>query len=145
MAGLVLDRLGGGITVLSAVYAAMVLPLAVLILRNAFAAVRHSVVVRPLAEGRSALFQVVVESGPAIVAVAVLAFVLAWNDLVLGLFLNWPAANQVPLILLQQAREFITSDGVLAGQGVIAPAVPVALVLATGGWLVRGLTQGGQQ
>jgi alpha-glucoside transport system permease protein len=140
--GQALDRLVGGVVALSVVYAAMVLPLAVLILRNAFASVRHPVVVRPLAEGRSAMFQVVGESGPAMVAVAVLAFVLAWNDLVIGLFLNWPAADQVPLILLQQAREFITSAGAMAAQGVVATAVPVALVLVTGRWLVRGLTQG---
>jgi alpha-glucoside transport system permease protein len=138
------DALGGWIgnlTVLGAVYAAMVLPLAVLILRNAFASVPHPVIAR-VAPGRSALPRMMVESGPAIVAVAVLAFVLAWNDLVIGLLLNWPTADQVPLILLQQARQFITSAGQLAAQGAVATAVPAALVLLTGPWLVRGLTLG---
>ncbi len=131
----------GNLAVLGAVYAAMVLPLAVLILRNAFASVPHHVIGR-VAPGRSALPRMMVESGPAIVAVSVLAFVLAWNDLVIGLLLNWPAADQVPLILLQQSRQFITSAGQLAAQGVVATAVPAALVLLTGPWLVRGLTLG---
>jgi alpha-glucoside transport system permease protein len=138
------EALGGGIgnlAVLGAVYAAMVLPLAVLILRNAFASVPHPVIAR-VAPGRSALPRMMVESGPAIVAVSVLAFVLAWNDLVIGLLLNWPTADQVPLILLQQARQFITSAGQLAAQGTVATAVPAALVLLTGPWLVRGLTLG---
>jgi alpha-glucoside transport system permease protein len=100
------------------------------------------VVLRPLAEGRSAMFQMTVESGPAVVAVAVLAFVLAWNDLVVGLLLNWPAADQAPLVMLQQARQFSTSAGGLAAQAVVVTAVPVLLLFATGKRLIRGLTQG---
>ncbi|MFC4588462.1 ABC transporter permease subunit [Sphaerisporangium corydalis] len=132
----------GGTVILSFVHAALVLPLGVLLLRNAFMSVPRPVVLRPLAQGRSALFQMTVESGPAVVTVAVLAFVTTWNDLVMGLLLNWPAADQAPLVLLQQAREFTTSAGVLAAQAVVLTAVPVLLLLATGRWLVQGLTRG---
>ncbi|WP_371785457.1 carbohydrate ABC transporter permease [Streptosporangium subroseum] len=132
----------GGTVVLSFVHAALVLPLGVLLLRNAFMSVPRPVVLRPLAEGRSAMFQMTVESGPAVVAVAVLAFVLAWNDLVVGLLLNWPAADQAPLVMLQQARQFATSAGGLAAQAVVVTAVPVLLLFAAGKWLIRGLTQG---
>ncbi|SNT57591.1 alpha-glucoside transport system permease protein [Streptosporangium subroseum] len=139
--GKVLGPGPGGIMILSFVHAALVLPLAVLLLRNAFTSVPRPVVLRPLAEGRSAMFQVTAESGPAVVAVAVLAFVLTWNDLVLGLLLNWPA-DQAPLVVLQQARHFTTSAGGLAAQTIVLTAVPVLLLFATGRWLVRGLTQG---
>ncbi|MEV5409346.1 sugar ABC transporter permease [Thermopolyspora sp. NPDC052614] len=140
--GAVLGQWVGGVVALSVVYAALMLPLAVLVLRNAFATVRAPVVARPLAEGRSAVYEVVLESGPAVVAVAVLAFVLAWNDLVVGLFLSWPAANQVPLVLLQQARQFSTGAGTLAAEAVVASAVPMLLAVLTARVLVRGLTQG---
>ncbi len=132
----------GSTVILSLVHAALVLPLGVLLLRNAFMSVPRPVVLRPLAQGRSAMFQMTAESGPAVVTVAVLAFVLAWNDLVMGLLLSWPAADQAPLVLLQQARQFATSAGALAAQGVVLTAVPVLLLAATGRWLVKGLTQG---
>lgn len=132
----------GSTVALSFVHAALVLPLGVLLLRNAFTSVPRPVVLRPLAQGRSALLQVMAECGPAVVTVAVIAFVLAWNDLVVGLLLNWPAANQAPLVMLQQSRQFATSAGALAAQGVVLTAVPALLLLATGGWLIRGLTQG---
>jgi alpha-glucoside transport system permease protein len=132
----------GGIVILSFVHAALVLPLGVLLLRNAFVSVPRPVMLRPLAEGRSAMFQMTAESGPAVAAVAVLAFVLTWNDLVLGLLLSWPAADQAPLVLLQEARHFTTSAGGLATRAIVMTAVPVLLLLATGKWLVRGLTLG---
>ncbi|WP_405151276.1 ABC transporter permease subunit [Sphaerisporangium sp. NBC_01403] len=132
----------GSTVILSLVHAALVLPLGVLLLRTAFMSVPRPVVLRPLAQGRSAMFQMTAESGPAVVTVAVLAFVLAWNDLVMGLLLSWPAADQAPLVLLQQARQFATSAGALAAQGVVLTAVPVLLLAATGRWLVKGLTQG---
>ncbi|MDH2428478.1 ABC transporter permease subunit [Sphaerisporangium sp. TRM90804] len=140
--GEALGTLLGGTVILSFVHTALVLPLGVLLLRNAFRSVPRPVVLRPLAEGRSAMIRMTLESGPAVLAVAVLAFVLAWNDLVVGLLLNWPAADQAPLVVLQQARHFSTSAGALAVQAVVLTAVPVLLTLATGRWLRRGLTQG---
>ncbi|WP_214105127.1 ABC transporter permease subunit [Acrocarpospora catenulata] len=140
--GEVLGTLLGSAVILSFVHTALVLPLGVLLLRNAFTSVPRPVVLRPLAEGRSAMMRMTIESGPSVVAVAVLAFVLTWNDLVVGLLLNWPAADQAPLIVLQQARQFATSAGGLTAQAVVLTAVPVLLLSATGRWLIRGLTQG---
>ncbi|MEV7012582.1 ABC transporter permease subunit [Streptosporangium sp. NPDC051022] len=136
------DGLPGGVVTLSWIHAALALPLGVLLLRNAFASVPRPVVLRPLAEGRSAIRRVTTESGPAVVTVAVLTFVLTWNDLVIGLMTNWSAANQAPLIMFQQSRFFTTSAGALAAQAVAVTAVPALLLFATGRWLVRGLTQG---
>ncbi|MEO3809691.1 ABC transporter permease subunit [Sphaerisporangium sp. B11E5] len=140
--GRVTDRLVGGPVTLSLVHTALVLPLAVLLLRNAFLSVPRPVVDRPLAQGHSAFRWVVEARLPAVVTVAVLAAVFTWNDLIVSLLLNWPAADQVPLVIWQQAREFATSAGPLAAESVMAGAVPVVLVLATGRWLTQGLTQG---
>lgn len=137
-------RLLGASTTLTVVHAGFGVPLAVLLLRNAFASVPGEVVRRRRLERvrGSVLLAVVVERWPTLVTVAVLEFVLVWNDLVVGLFLGGPVAGQVTLVLLEQARQFTTSSGVLAAGAVVITAVPLALVLATGRWLVRGLFGG---
>jgi alpha-glucoside transport system permease protein len=144
--GQVFDQLHlfGAPTALTVVHTALGVPLAVLLLRAAFASVPHKVVrarqIDP--EPGSALFAVVSRSLPAVVTVAVLEFVLVWNDLVVGLLLGGPESGQVTLVLLEQARQFTTSTGVLAAGAVVATALPLGLVLSTGRWLVRGLTEG---
>jgi alpha-glucoside transport system permease protein len=126
------------------VHVALGVPLAVLLLRAAFASIPPKVVrarqIDP--EPGSALFAVVARSLPAVVTVAVLEFVLVWNDLVVGLLLGGPESGQVTLVLMEQARQFATSTGVLAAGAVVATVLPLGLVLATGKWLVRGLTEG---
>jgi alpha-glucoside transport system permease protein len=134
----------GAPTALTLVHTAFGVPLAVLLLRAAFASARPELVrVRLLdpAPG-SVLFAVVRESWPAVVTVAVLEFVLVWNDFVVGLLLGGPEAGQVTFVLYDQARQFTTSSGVLAAGAVVATLVPLALVLLTGKWLVRGFIQG---
>ncbi|MFF0309942.1 ABC transporter permease subunit [Streptosporangium sp. NPDC004379] len=132
----------GSTFVLSLVHAALLLPLGVLLLRNAFMSVPRPATLDRFADGRSAMTRVVRDGAPAVAAVAVLSFVLVWNDMVVSLLLNWPAADQAPLTMLQASRYFTTSAGELAAQGVLMTAVPAALLLATGRWLARGLTQG---
>lgn len=134
--------LAGGPVTLSLIHAALVLPLAVLLLRGAFASVPRSVVDRPLAQGESAFRRVVEARLPAVLTVAVLAAVSTWNDLVVSLLLSWPSADQVPLVVWQQSRYFATSAGPLAAESVLAGVVPVALVLANGRLLAEGLTTG---
>ncbi|MCW2887141.1 MAG: hypothetical protein JWL58_4003 [Streptosporangiaceae bacterium] len=144
--GQVFDRLHlfGAPTALTVVHVALGVPLAVLLLRAAFASIPPKVVrarqIDP--EPGSALFAVVARSLPAVVTVAVLEFVLVWNDLVVGLLLGGPESGQVTLVLMEQARQFATSTGVLAAGAVVATVLPLGLVLATGKWLVRGLTEG---
>jgi alpha-glucoside transport system permease protein len=144
--GQVFDQLHlfGAPTALTVVHVALGVPLAVLLLRAAFASVPPKVVrarqIDP--EPGSALFTVVARSLPAVVTVAVLEFVLVWNDLVVGLLLGGPESGQVTLVLMEQSRQFATSTGVLAAGAVVATALPLGLVLATGKWLVRGLTEG---
>ncbi len=137
-------RLLGASGALSVVHAAIGVPLAILLLRNAFGSVPREVVrTRRLEpEPASALVAVVSRRWRTVLTVAVLEFVLVWNDLFVGLLLGGPDAGQVALVLLGEARQFATSTGVLAAGAVVSLAVPLAVVLATGRWLVRGLTEG---
>ncbi|MEU6718834.1 ABC transporter permease subunit [Nonomuraea sp. NPDC046802] len=123
---------------LTIVHAALVIPLAVLVLHNAFLRVPAPM----LARDRWELVHVVREARPAVVLAAVLAFVLVWNDMIVGLLLNWPAGDHLPLILLEESRHFMSAAATLAAQSVIATAVPVIMVLATRRRLYQGLTQG---
>ncbi|MBF8186810.1 ABC transporter permease subunit [Nonomuraea sp. K274] len=123
---------------LAIVHAALVIPLAVLVLHAAFTRVATPMLTRH----RWELFHVVREARPAVVLAGVLAFVLVWNDTVVVLLLNWPSGDHLPLMLLEHSRHFTSSAGTLAAQAAIATAVPVLLVVATSRWLYRGLTQG---
>jgi alpha-glucoside transport system permease protein len=134
----------GASMALTVVHTAFGVPLAVLLLRAAFSSARPELVrMRRLDPNPgSALFAVVRDSRPAVVTVAVLEFVLVWNDFVVGLLLGGPEAGQVTFVLYDQTREFTTSSGVLAAGAVIATVIPLGLVLGTGKLLVRGFIQG---
>jgi ABC-type glycerol-3-phosphate transport system permease component len=137
-------RLLGAPTALTLVQAAFGVPLAVLLLRNAFAQVPRDVVLARRLEPTptSPLLTVVAQCWPAVLTVAVLEFVLVWNDFIVGLLLGGPETGQIMLVLYEQSREFTTSTGVLAAGAVVSVAIPLTLVLVTGRWLVRGLTAG---
>jgi ABC-type glycerol-3-phosphate transport system permease component len=134
----------GAPTALTLVHAAFGVPLAVLLLRNAFAQVPREVVrARRLEpEPSSVLLAVATRSWPAVLTVAVFEFVLVWNDFIVGLLLGGQEAGQLMLVLYEQSRQFTTSTGVLAAGAVVSVAIPLTLVLVTGKWLVRGLTEG---
>jgi alpha-glucoside transport system permease protein len=144
--GRVFDRLHllGAPTALTLVHTAFGLPLGILLLRAAFAAARPELMrIRQLDPDPGwALFAVVRDSLPAVITVAVLEFVLVWNDFMVGLLLGGPEAGQVTFVLYDQAREFTTSSGVLAAGAVVATVIPLGLVLVTGKWLVRGFIRG---
>lgn len=147
--GRVFDRMHllGAPTALTVVHTAFGVPLAVLLLRGAFASVRREVVHarRYDAEPGSPLFAVVGECLPALVTVVVLEFVLVWNDYVVGILLGGPESGQVTFVLFDQARQFVTSESVMAAGAVVATAIPLGLVIATGNLLVRGFTSGVRQ
>ncbi|APU13705.1 MULTISPECIES: ABC transporter permease subunit [Actinoalloteichus] len=76
----------------------------------------------------------------AVVAVAVLEFVLVWNDLVMGLLLGGTPASPLTLLLWGELRWFHTSAGPIAAAAVFSLIVP--LIVLGLGWrtAVRGLT-----
>lgn len=129
---------------LTGVYVAFGLPIAVLLLRASFASVpREAVRAARFEPGRgAALLTVAARCVPALVAVAVLEFVYVWDDLLIGLLFGGTEAGQATLVLFGQTREFATNIGPLAAGAVLITVVPLVLVLATGRWLVRGLTEG---
>lgn len=134
----------GAPTALTLVHTAFGVPFAVLLLRSAFAVARPELLrVRRLDPApRSELVAVMRESRHAVLTVAVLEFVLVWNDFLVGLLLGGPEAGQVTFVLYDQVRQFATSAGVLAAGAVVATAVPLTLVLVTGPTLVKGFIQG---
>jgi ABC-type glycerol-3-phosphate transport system permease component len=144
--GSVLDHLQllGAATALILVHVAFGVPLAVLLLRGAFASVpREDVLVRQLDPvPGSALLAVVTRCWPALLTVAVVEIVLVWNDLVIGLLFGGTEAGAVTLNLFEQTRQFATSTGPLAAAAVLVTLVPLALILGTGRWLARGFAEG---
>jgi alpha-glucoside transport system permease protein len=137
-------QLLGAAAPLIGVHVAFGLPLAILLLRGAFTSVPRTLVrERQLDPVRgSALMSVIGNCWPALLAVAVLEFVLVWNDLLIGLLFGGTEAGQASLVLFEQTREFATNTGVLAAGAMLITVVPLALVLLTGKWLVRGLVAG---
>lgn len=130
--------------VLAGVHAAVGVPFAVLLLRGAFATVPRGEVTRHRLAGGEwpAANAVVWARVQSVLAVAVLEFVLVWNDLVVGLLLGGPGSRLVTLALLGEARQFATNASTLAAGAVVVTALPLALVLATGRWVIRGLAAG---
>lgn len=134
----------GAPAVLAGVHAAAGVPFAVLLLRGAFATVPVGEVVRQRLDGGEwrAAGAVLEQRWESVVAVAVLEFVLVWNDLVVGLLLATPGSRLVTLALLAESREFATNASALAAGAVVVTVVPLLLVLTTGRWLIRGLAAG---
>ncbi len=127
------------------VHAALGLPFAVLLLRAAFAG--HPPPVAPAYAPRGTRWLSVLATGAkaswmAVLAVAVLQFVQVWDDLVVGLLLAGSETGVLSLAVLGQGRQFAASSGPVAATAVISVLVPLALVLATGQWVVRGLSAG---
>jgi alpha-glucoside transport system permease protein len=138
-------HLSGQPGALALVHAALGVPFAVLLLRPAFRAAQDEPLERVgLGDrgGVAAVLTVAARSWTTVLAVAVLEFVLVWNDMVVALLVGSAGSYPVTLVLYEQARELATSAGVISAGAVVSLAVPLALVLATGRWVVRGLTAG---
>jgi alpha-glucoside transport system permease protein len=126
-------------------HAAFGTPFVVLLLRAAFSA-DPPPAASPFAPGGTGWLFVLakqVRAGwPAVLAVSVLQFVLVWDDLVVGLLLGGSETGVLSLAVLGQGRQFAASAGPVAATAVVSVLVPLALVLATGRWVVRGLSAG---
>jgi alpha-glucoside transport system permease protein len=122
------------------------IPLAVLVLRNAFGAVAADRVARARLDGSTelgVLARVVVPAAwPALAAVAALEFILVWNDLVVGLLFGGSEFTPVAMALFGQSRQFTTSAGVLAAGALVASVPPVLVALLARKAIVAGLISG---
>lgn len=132
--GLVLVHIGRGI------------PLAVLVLRNAFGAVPSDRIAQARLSGSSELAilgRVVIPAArPALTAVAALQFILVWNDLVVGFLFGGSGFTPVAMALFGQSRQFTTSVGVLAVGALAASVPPVLVALLARKSIVSGLILG---
>jgi len=137
--------LAGSRIALALVHAAAGLPFAVLLLRSAFASA-PPVLVSEALQGparQSAVVATVQRTyRPAVVAVAVLEFVLVWNDFIVGFLISGPGTTPLSLVLWGEARQFSASSGTVAAAAVVASVVPVVLMLSFWQTVVRGLTVG---
>ncbi|NIK56175.1 ABC transporter permease subunit [Kribbella shirazensis] len=137
--------LAGSRVALALVHAAAGLPFAVLLLRSAFASAPPALVSEAL-QGpvrQSAVLATVQRTyRPALVAVAVVEFVLVWNDFIVGFLISGPGTTPLSLVLWGEARQFSTSSGPVAAAATVASVGPVVLMLALWRTVVRGLTTG---
>ncbi|ADB35418.1 ABC-type sugar transport systems permease component-like protein [Kribbella flavida DSM 17836] len=139
--------LTGSRIALALVHAAAGLPFAVLLLRSAFASAPPVLVAEALqgpARQRAVLATVQRTYRPALVAVAVLEFVLVWNDFIVGFLISGAGTTPLSLVLWGEARQFSTSGGTVAAAALVASVVPAVLMLSFWRTVVRGLTVGGR-
>jgi alpha-glucoside transport system permease protein len=137
--------LTGSRIALGLVHAAAGLPFAVLLLRSAFASAPPMLVAEALqgpARQSAVLATVQRTYRPAVIAVAVLEFVLVWNDFIVGFLISGAGTTPLSLVLWGEARQFSSSSGTVAAAAVVASVVPAVLMLTFWRTVVRGLTIG---
>lgn len=128
------------------VHVAAGLPFAILALRGALQADENSPAADALyglTSPMTTLRRIWERAGAALVAVAVLEFVLVWNDFIITFLLRGPGGGPLSQLLWGEARQFAVSSGTVAAGAAIWAAVPVILLLLT--WrrfVVPGLTGG---
>jgi multiple sugar transport system permease protein len=82
-------------------------------------------------------------AAPGVVAVAILTFVLAWNDFLFAFIFTSVNARTMPVLLSQTVGELDISWQILASLATIVIIPPIALSLAGQKSLVKGLVGGG--
>jgi len=135
------SRLGwvGSPALLALVHAMAGLPFAILVVRTAFLAAP------PDLSGKLPAMDAMWRRGryrPALIAVAVMEFILVWNDFIVGFLIADAGPTPLTLLLWGEARQFGTSTGTIAANAILSAVVPVALLLMTWPRVVAGLTGG---
>ena len=128
------------------VYMTLILPLAIWMMRSYFATIPRELEEAAMIDGASrigALFRVTLPLAiPGVVAVAVFAFVVSWNEYLYAFTLTNVEAKTLPVLI----GEFSTKLGLehlkIAAAGVVASIPPLILVFAFQRYLIRGMTTG---
>ncbi|HEY8547172.1 MAG TPA: hypothetical protein VIL36_19060, partial [Acidimicrobiales bacterium] len=131
---------------LALVHVALLLPVAVLVLRNALAGTDLAALDHARRRGRP-IREVLADrapgAAPAALAVAVVAFVVVWGDLVVGrLFAGDDGARPVGVLLHDLAADAPASSAPLAATAVLTALVPLVVVALARRPLLDGLTAG---
>ncbi|KZM48704.1 carbohydrate ABC transporter permease [Labrenzia sp. OB1] len=129
------------------VYAAMLLPFAIWLMKANIDVLPVEVEQAALMEGASTAFtlrKVVLPLAlPAIAATAMLSFLVAWDEFFYALiFTNDLSAKTLPVAIADFAAGRVTDYGVIASVGVMATLPPAILAIAFQKFIVSGLVAG---
>ena len=138
-----LDTLQG----LIMLYAALILPFAVWIMRGYFQTIPSDLEDAAMIDGCSrigALVRVVMPlSAPGLIATTLFCFLLAWEEFLLALILtSSPRAKTIPVAIAEFTGRHAIDYGMMAAGGVVAAIPPVLIALLFQKYLVSGLTSG---
>jgi multiple sugar transport system permease protein len=140
--GLLDTRLG-----LIVVYCSLATPFALWNMSNFFASLPVELEDAARVDGCSrlgALVRIVLPlSRPGIIATALYAFLLCWDEFLYALiFTSTPQAKTIPVAIAEFTGRNAVDFGLIAAGGVLAAAPPVVLTLVFQRYLVSGLTTG---
>jgi len=129
------------------VHSAYIAPYATWIMRGFFSAIPRELEEAALIDGASrlgALFRIVMPlAAPGMAAVAVVAFLMSWNDFLSGLvFTTTTKAMPVTVVMAQFSSQTGADLGLMATGVVVAMAPPVVLALLFQRFLISGLVAG---
>ena len=127
--------------------AAFISPYAVWIMRNYFAAIPRDLDDAAAIDGagrlRTLVSVILPVSAPGVAAVAIYAFLAAWNDFLAGFILtSTPNAQPLTVLMAQFSSHNMADIGLQITGGLLAAVPPVILALVFQRFLVRGLTAG---
>ncbi|WP_243546952.1 carbohydrate ABC transporter permease [Pseudodesulfovibrio tunisiensis] len=133
---------------LIAVYCTMVLPFATWLMKSNLdvlpVEVEHAAVVEGAGTLRTLWSVVLPMAKPALVATAMLSFLLAWDEFFYSLILNSDLRGKtLPVAIADFAAGRVTDYGLIAAVGVLASLPPTLLAVFFQKHLVHGLAAGG--
>ncbi len=125
----------------------LLLPLATLIMREYFAGFSNSVTEAARVDGAGLLqtFRLIAlpNARAALVATAILCFIISWNDLDFALiFTNSIQNSTAPLWLLRFQAQYMAEWGPVAAMVIIVIALPIALSFLVQRYIFTGLSLG---
>ena len=129
------------------VYAALIMPFAVWIMRGYFQTIPGELEDAAMIDGCTrlgAFVRVILPlSSPGLVATALFCFLLAWEEFLLALiFTSSPAAKTIPVAIAEFTGRHAIDFGMMATGGVIAAIPPVLIALVFQRYLISGLSSG---
>ncbi len=129
------------------VYAALIMPFAVWIMRGYFQSIPADLEEAAMTDGCTrlgALVRIVMPlSAPGLVATALFCFLACWEEFLLALiFTSSPNAKTIPVAIAEFTGRHAIDYGMMATGGVIAAIPPILIALAFQRYLIGGLTSG---
>ncbi len=132
---------------LIAIYAALIMPFAVWIMRGYFQSIPCDLEDAARIDGCTrlgALVHVILPlSSPGLVATALFCFLGSWEEFLIALiFTSSPASKTIPVAIAEFTGRHAIDYGMMATGGVIAAVPPILIALLFQRFMIRGLTSG---